>query len=69
MGLDKIVDIRQFTGFTKAGKVQKTYRVTYSTEKTEGEFTFDIPKDEYTADKAVSMARDRAEQIDKAIGS
>lgn len=66
-GLDKIVGIRQFTEFTKAGKVQKVYRVTYTTEKTDGEFTLDIPKDEYTAAKALKLAREGAKQIDLAI--
>ena len=66
-GLKKITNIRQYTSFTPAGKVLKMYEVTYTTEKTEGDFTFDIPKDEYTAEKAVEMARDRAEQIDKAF--
>jgi len=69
MGLKKIVGIRQYTTFTPAGKVQKMYEVTFTTEKAEGEFTFDIPKDEYSAEKAVQMATGRAEEIDAAIAT
>ena len=68
MGLKKILDIRQYTTFTPAGKVLKMYRVTFTTEKAEGEFTLDIPKDEYTAKKAAEMATAHAKEIDKAIG-
>jgi len=67
MGLKRIVGIRQYTTFTPAGKVQKMYEVKFTTEKTEGEFTFDIPKDEYTAEKAIVMATARAEDLDKAF--
>ena len=68
MGLKKIVGIRQYTSFTPAGKVVKMYEVKFTTEKTEGEFTLDIPMDEYTAKKATGMAQARAEEIDAAIG-
>lgn len=67
MGLKEVVGIRQYTTFTKGGKVQKMYEVTFTTEKTEGEFTLDIPMDEYTAKKAVQQASTRADQIDKAF--
>jgi len=67
MGLKKIVGIRQYTDFTDAGKVIKMYRVTYTTEKTDGEFTFALSRDEYTAAKATEEAKARAEQIDAAI--
>ena len=68
MGLKEIVSIRQYTTFTPAGKVTKMYEVKFTTEKTEGEFTFDIPAEKYTAEKAVATARARAEEIDKSIG-
>ena len=68
MGLEKIVGIRQYTTFTPAGKAVKMYEVTFVTEKSEFEYTFDIPKDEYTAKKALGMAETRAEEIDAAIG-
>ena len=68
MGLKRIVGIRQYTTFTPAGKILKMYEVTFTTEKTEGEFTFDIQKDEYSADKAIAMATARAEDLDKAVG-
>ena len=68
MGLKKITGIRQYTTFTKAGKVVKMYEVTFTTTKSEGEFTLDIPSDEYTAKKAVAQATTRAEEIDAAIG-
>ncbi len=67
MGLDKIVGVRQYTTFTKAGKVIKMFEVTFTTKKSEGEFTFDVPVNEYTAKKAVTEAEKRAEQIDTAI--
>jgi len=67
MGLDKIIDVRQYTTFTKAGKVIKMYEVKFITKKTDGEFTFDVPVTEYTAKKAETEAEKRAEQIDSAI--
>ena len=67
MGLKKIVGIRLYTTFTNAGKVIKVYEVKFTTDKTEGEFTFDLAVDEYTAAKAVKEAESRAEQIDAAI--
>jgi len=67
MGLGKIVGIRQYTTFTRAGKVIKMYEVTFTTERTEGEFTFDVAVGEYTAAKAVAEAETRAEQLDAAI--
>lgn len=68
MGLKEIVGVRQYTTFTPAGKVQKMYEVTFTTDKSEGEFTFDIPVAEYTAKKAMGIAQGRAEAIDAAIG-
>ena len=67
MGLKGIVGIRQYTTFTPAGKVAKMYEVKFTTEKTEGEFTFDVPAAEYTSEKAVKEAQTRAGQIDAAI--
>ena len=67
MGLKGIVGIRQYTAFTPAGKVAKMYEVTFATEKTVGEFTFDVPAAEYTAEKALKEAQARAAQIDTAI--
>ena len=67
MGLKKIVGIRQYTGFTPAGKVQKMYQVTFTTEKTEGEFTFDVPVADYTAATAVEMAQTQAKELDAAM--
>ena len=68
MGLKEIVGIRQYTDFTPDGKVMKMYEVKFTTEKSEGEFTFDIPAHLYTAEKAIDMAKARAEDLDKAIG-
>ena len=67
MGLKRIVGIRQFTWFTPAGKMQRKYRVTFETDKTDGAFTFDLVADEYTKDKAISMAKARAYEIDATI--
>lgn len=67
MGLKQIVGIRQYTSFTPAGKLQKMYEVTFTTEKTKGEFTLDIAKDEYTAAKAVVEATKLAKEIDTGI--
>lgn len=68
MGLEKIVGIRQYTDFDVDGKVVKMYEVTFTTEKTEGEFTLDIKAGEYTPEAAVEEARARAGEIDAAIG-
>jgi len=68
MGLKRIVAIRQYTTFTAAGKVQKMYEVKFETEKTEGEFTFDVPVDRYEAKMAMAMAQEKADSIDAAIG-
>lgn len=68
MGLEKIVGIRQYTDFTPAGKVIKMYKVTFTTQSTEGEFTFDIPVDKYETDAVKGMAAAKADEIDKAIG-
>ena len=67
MGLKGIVGIRQYTTFTPAGQVAKMYEVKFTTEKTDGEFTFDVPAAEYTPEKAVKEAQTRAGQIDAAI--
>ena len=68
MGLKRLVGIRQYTTFTPAGKILKMYEVTFTTEKTEGEFTFDIPKDEYDPKLATGTAKAKADEIDAAIG-
>lgn len=68
MGLKRIVGIRQYTTFTPAGKILKMYEVKFETEKTEGEFTFDIPKDEYDPDVVKGRAKEKADEIDAAIG-
>ncbi|MBA7619394.1 hypothetical protein ES703_26733 [subsurface metagenome] len=68
MGLKRIVGIRQYTTFTPAGKMVKMYQVTFETEKTEGEFTFDIPKDKYDPDLVKGTAKLKADEIDAAIG-
>ncbi len=68
MGLEKIEKIRQYTAFDADGKVVKMYEVTFTTKKTEGRFTLDIPALEYTAEKAKDAASLRAVEIDKAVG-
>ena len=68
MGLKEILGVRQYTDFDVDGKVVKMYEVAFTTEKTEGEFTLDVPVEEYTAEKARALAKARAEEIDAAIG-
>ena len=68
MGLKEIRAVRQYTDFDVDGKVVKMYEVTFTTEKTEGEFTLDIRAEEYTAEAARELAEARAEEIDKAVG-
>ena len=68
MGLKRIVAIRQYTTFTSDGKILKMYEVKFTTEKTEGEFTFDVPKDEYDPDEVKGRAKAKADKIDAAIG-
>lgn len=67
MGLKKIRSIRQFTDFDVDGKIVKKYEVTFTTEKTEGEFTLEIPAEEYTAKLAKDLATARATEIDQAV--
>ena len=68
MGLKKITKVRQYIDFDSDGKVIKMYELTFTTEKTEGEFTLDIPAAEYSAEKAKNLAAARAIEIDKAVG-
>ena len=68
LGLDKIVDIRQYTWFTPAGKMERRYEVKFTTDKTEGEFTFDLSMEEYTRELATETAKERANEIDDVIG-
>jgi len=68
MGLKEISRVRQYTDFDPDGKVRIMYEVTFTTEKTEGKFTLDIARDEYTAEGARERAEARAEEIDKAVG-
>lgn len=68
MGLKAILGVRQYTDFTVDGKVQRMYEVTFTTEKTKGEFTLDVPAADYTAEKARKQAAARAEEIDRAVG-
>ena len=67
MGLKEITAIRQYTDFDVDGKVVKMYEVTFTTEKTEGEFTLDIRAEDYTPEKAREMASQKAEEIDGVI--
>ena len=68
MGLKKILGVRQYTDFDPDGKVRMMYEVKFTTEKTDGEFTFNMLRDEYTAEKAKELAKAQAEEIDKAVG-
>ena len=68
MGLKEILGVRQYTDFDPDGKVRIMYEVKFTTEKTEGEFTLDIARDDYTAEAAKELAEARAEEIDKAVG-
>lgn len=68
MGLKEIRSIRQYTGFDVDGKIVKMYEVTFTTQKTAGEFTFDIKAEEYTPEKARKQAAEKAESIDKVVG-
>ena len=68
MGLNEILGVRQYTDFDPDGKVRIMYEVTFTTEKTEGDFTFDIPKDEYDPDLVKGRVKALADEIDKPIG-
>ena len=50
------------------GKAFRAYEITFTTEKTEGKFVFDMKADDYTAEKARELAEAQAEEIDKAVG-
>ena len=67
MGLKEIVNVRQYTDFSKAGKLQRMYEVTFTTKKTEGEFTFSVHQAEYSAEKAKALAEGMAEELDSII--
>lgn len=67
MGLREIRSIRQYIDFDVDGRVRKMYEVTFLTERTEGEFTLDLPAEGYTAEKARELAAARAEEVDKAV--
>lgn len=66
--MKKILGIRQYTDFDPSGKVRIMYEVKFTTEKTEGDFTLDIARDEYTTEKAKELAEAQAEEIDQAVG-
>ena len=44
------------------------YEVTFTTKKTVGEFTFDIPRADYDPDLVKGTAKVKADEIDAAIG-
>lgn len=68
MGLKEIKHIRQYTDFDVDGKMFRAYEITFTTEKTLGEFTLEIPAADYSAEMARDMAAAEAEEIDKAVG-
>jgi len=68
MGLKAIKGVRQYVDFDADGKIRKMYEVTFTTDKSAGEFTLDVAAAEYTAEKAKALAAARATEIDKAIG-
>jgi len=68
MGLKAVKGVRQYVDFDPDGKVRRMYEVTFTTEKSAGEFTLDILAADYTAEKARKLAEARALEIDKAIG-
>ena len=68
MGLKEITRVREYTDFDADGLIQMMYEVTFTTEKTEGSFTLNIKRKEYTAEVARELAEARAEEIDKAVG-
>ncbi|MBA7555608.1 hypothetical protein ES705_48279 [subsurface metagenome] len=68
LGLKEIRRIRQYTDFDVDGKIMRMYEMTFTTEKTEGEFTLDVKADVYTPEVARKLVAAKAEEIDKAIG-
>lgn len=68
MGLKEIRSIRQYTAFDDDGRMMKMYEVTFTTDKTKGEFTLDVAVDEYTAETVRLLAEAQATEIDAAIG-
>lgn len=67
MGLEKIVEIRQYTAYNKAKKIERRYMITFTTTKTEGEFTFSMLREDYNPADALAEAGQRADAIDAAI--
>lgn len=68
MGLKEILRVRQYIDFDVDGKVVKMYEITFTTEKTEGEFNLDIKADDYKAENARKLAVLQADEIDKVVG-
>lgn len=65
MGLKEVTGVRQFTTFTREGLVKRIYELSFTTEKTAGEFTLEIAADDYTAELGKKMAKEKAEEIDR----
>ena len=68
MGLKDKLKIRQYVDFDVDGKAFRAYEITFRTEKTEGEFTLDIPASEFSAKEARARAEAMADEIDEAVG-
>ena len=68
MGLRGKLKIRQYTDFDVDGKMFRAMRITFHTDKTEGEFTLDIRVEDYPTEVARELAETRAEEIDLIVG-
>lgn len=68
MGLKEVKAVREFLTFTPEGMIQKIYRISFTTEKTPGEFTVEMPIEEFTPEKARKLAEERAAEIDRVVG-
>jgi len=67
MGLADILDITETQVPNAQGELQRTFRVSFTTEETSGAKTIQIPADEFTPDRAREQAEQEAEAIDAAL--
>lgn len=67
MGLAEIIDIVEVRQPGPTGELQTVFRVTFTTERTSGSFTVEIPADEFAPDVARQRAQERAQEIDAAF--
>jgi len=67
MGLADILNVEETRQPGPTGALEKTFRVTFTTEETSGSKTVDIPEEDFSPEFARQQAAERAEEIDAAF--